>query len=192
MKEKTGNLIVVGMVILMITGGLTVLFAVVFPVDAKWNKDFESHATMAKDQATFEGMEDQIQVLWGNMNTSFKGKNLNETYSTWWYPDQTYDNSLGAQRDYFAQLLKSIQRYKQTYSKMLANGTTPTMLEDWYYKSIQNLRNEMNREGGLCWALKDAWYYNLHPTNYWLPFWMIPLYAFLSILTIGVWMKTRR
>lgn len=190
MKEYVGNRIVLALVIVMIAIPIGVYLTVVMPVDAKWNRDFESHATMAKDQATFEGMEDQIQILWDKMNTTFKGRNLNETYSTWWYPDQTYDNSLGAQRDYFDQLLKSIARYKATYAKMLSNSSQQTMLDDWYYKSIQNLRNEMNREGGLCWALKDAWYYNLHPDNYWLLPRMVVLYIPLVIVTLYVYFKS--
>jgi hypothetical protein len=64
--------------------------------------------------------------------------------------------------------------------------TNPVYLEDWYYKSIQNFRDEMKRAGGLDWAIRGAWYLNFAPEAYWLPLWLIPLEIILLIITVIV------
>jgi hypothetical protein len=58
---------------------------------------------MAMDQATLEGIEDQINVIWNQMNTTFNGYNYNTAFSSPWYWEQNYENSLAAQQDYFKQ-----------------------------------------------------------------------------------------
>lgn len=172
--------VIIATVLLVIATLVGAYLVVALPVEADYNRQFRAHAVMAKDQATFEGMEVQVLALWSNMNQSFAGRDLNTTYSTWWPPDQTYDNSLGAQRDYFAQLVRSLENYQAQHAALLKNSSSPVVLEDWYYKAIQNVRNEMGREGGLAWALKDAWYYNLHPWVYWMWVWL-PLLVVIEI-----------
>ena len=154
------------------------------PADSQYNKKFGAHVTMAHDQATFEGMKTQVMMLWKNMNDTFSGWDLDHTYSTWWYPDQTYESSLGAQRDYFTQLVISIDRYTILYQEKVLNATNPTLLEDWYYKAMSSLRDEMTREGDLDWALNGAWYLNLAPTAYWMDWWRLPLLGIFVCMAI--------
>lgn len=186
-KEKICGIICAMLIFLLIALPIVGYLFICMPADTTYNRKFRSHTVMAKDQATFEGMEEQIKVLWEEMNKTFAGEDFNATYNTWWPPDKTYDNSLCAQRDYFQQILKSIDRYQGMYEKLLNNSTNPTMLEDWYYKSISNLRNEMNREGGLDWALKNAWYLNKAPSAYWFLYWMIPLEIIIGIFAVLSW-----
>jgi hypothetical protein len=152
------------------------------PAKAQYNKLFASHVTMAYDQATFEGMKEQVLILWKQMNETFKGFDYKTTYNTPWFWEQTYDNSLAAQQDYFRQLVKRLDSYSLLHQKMVQNITNPVYLEDWYYKSIQNFRDEMKREGGLDWAIKDAWYLNFAPLAYWLWWWLVPLACILWAL----------
>ena len=170
------------MIFLAIIIPVIALFSIKFPADATYNRKFRSKVIMAKDQATFEGMETQVTALWKEMNNTFAGSDLDQTYNTWWFPDQTYDNSLAAQRDYFQQLLRSISRYELTYTKLLTNTTNPVILEDWYYKAITNLRSEMSREGDLDWAINGAWYLTFAPAAYWMNWWLIPVEAVLAIV----------
>jgi hypothetical protein len=165
------------------------IIAIVFiglPATAQYNRLFASHVTMAYDQATFEGMKQQVQILWQQMNITFSGFDYSHTYNTPWYWEQTYENSLAAQQDYFKQLTRRLDSYSELYQKMLTNMTNPVYLEDWYYKSIQNFRDEMKREGGLDWAIKGAWGLNFAPTAYWLWWWLIPLETVLVIIAIIV------
>jgi hypothetical protein len=144
------------------------------PATAEYNKLFASHVTMAYDQATFDGIRTQVNIVWTQMNTSFAGDDFSTTYNTPWYWNQNYDNSLSAQQDYFKQLNDRIDLYESTYNLQRLNNTQPTLLTDWYDKSIQNLRVEMDREGGLDWAIHDAWLLNKRPLAYWSVF----LYGF--------------
>jgi hypothetical protein len=69
---------------------------------------------------------------------------------------------------------------------MVKNMTNPVYLEDWYYKSIQNFRDEMKRAGGLDWAIKGTWYLNYAPAAYWLLWWLIPLEIVIATLAVAI------
>ena len=175
-------------IVVAIVFPIAMYFAYVMPADTTYNRDFRSHVTMAKDQSTFDGMIQQIQVLWDNMNNTFSGRDLNTTYSTWWGPDQTYDNSLGAERDYFNRLITRLTSYQTTYANMTTNGSNPILINDWYAQSIKNARSEMNREGGLDWAISGAFYLNLHPTAYWAPAYIIIVLIIMVIIGGLLWL----
>jgi hypothetical protein len=190
-KRVSAGLVVVIVIALMIATPMLFYFGVRMGADKDYNTKFGAHVTMAKDQATFEGMELQIQILYANMNSSFAGRDFNTTYSTWWGPDQTYENSLQAQADYFVQLMKSIDRYIATYDKIINSGNTTAYINDWYYQAIQNVRNEMNREGGLDWALKNAFYLNLYPTAYWMLAYIIIIEIIHGIIIVAIAITSR-
>jgi hypothetical protein len=162
------------------------VFVIKLPADAQYNRKFASRVTMAYDQATFEGMKEQVLILWSEMNETFRGFDYDHTYCSPWYWEQTYDNSLSAQQDYFKQLTRRLDSYSALYQKMSTNMTNPVYLEDWYSKSIQNFRDEMKREGGLDWAISGAWYLNFAPAAYWLLWWLIPPEIVLIIVAIVV------
>jgi hypothetical protein len=145
---------------------------------------------MAMDQATFEGIEDQINIIWKQMNTTFTGYDYNTTYSSPWYWEQNYENTLAAQQDYFRQIIRRIDSYQLAYHKMALNNTNPILVEDWYDKSINNLRTEMQREGGLDWAIKGTWLLNNAPAAYWLTWWLTPTEIILLIITIAIGVRT--
>jgi hypothetical protein len=130
---------------------------------------------MAYDQATFEGVEDQITIVWDQMNTTFNGFDYTSTYSSPWYWEQNYENSLAAQQDYLRQITRRIDQYQDAYEQIALNNTNPILVEDWYDKSVNNLRSEMQREGGLDWAIRGAWYLTYAQAAYWLLAWLIPL-----------------
>jgi hypothetical protein len=178
------KVVAISLWILVIIISVTSIVCIFLPATAEYNRKFGSHVVMAYDQATFEGMKEQVLQLWQEMNETFKDFNYAHTYGTPWYWEQTYDNSLAAQQDYFKQLTRRLDSYSELYQKMLANMTNPVYLEDWYYKSIQNFRDEMKREGGLDWAIKGAWYLNFAPAAYWIFWWLIPLIIGIVILAL--------
>jgi len=157
-----------------------------YPADVEYNRTFNCHVTMAMDQASLGGMVEQIEVLWENMNTTFDGYDLNTTYSTWWGPDQNYENSLGAQRDYFRNLVIRIRGYEATYANMTNNNTSPILVNDWYAQAVRNTRGEMNRSGGLDWAIEGAFYLHIHPLAYWTPAYVCPTMVILVLAAIWV------
>jgi len=177
------------LIALLIAIPIVAVFVVQLPAMAQYNRLFGGHVTMAMDQATFEGIEDQINIIWSQMNTTFKDFDYNQTYSSPWYWEQNYENSLAAQQDYFTQINRRMNSYKLAYQQMALNNTNPILVEDWYDKSINNLRTEMQREGGLDWAIKGAWYITYAPAAYWLMWWLIPLEValLLAIVAILIW-----
>jgi len=174
------------LIILIIITPIVAVFAVYLPAQARYNRLFGAHVTMAMDQATFEGIEDQINTVWQQMNATFNGYDYTTTYSSPWYWEQNYENSLAAQQDYFKQITRRIDSYQLAYTQMALNNTNPILVEDWYDKSINNLRTEMQREGGLDWAIKGAWYLNHAPAAYWLTWWLIPTEIALIIIIIAI------
>jgi Flp pilus assembly protein TadB len=123
------------------------------------------------------------------MNATFKDFDYNQTYSSPWYWEQNYENSLAAQQDYFTQINRRMNSYKLAYQQMAQNNTNPILVEDWYDKSINNLRTEMQREGGLDWAIRGAWFITYAPAAYWLMWWLIPLEMalLLAIVALLIW-----
>ena len=177
MRRAIGGFLIAVAVI----GTILMITMVSLPATAEYNRMFTSHITMAQDQATFDGIKTQINIIWAQMNESFAGDDFATTYNTPWYWDQNYDNSLAAQQDYFVQLVDRIDRYQSAYDKQVANSTQQTQLTDWYDTSIQNLRTEMDRAGGLDWAINGAWFLNKRPFVYW---WTLPIY--LAMGAIGL------
>jgi hypothetical protein len=90
--------------------------------------------------------------------------------------------------------MNRINSYKLAYQQMAQNNTNPILVEDWYDKSINNLRTEMQREGGLDWAIKGAWYLTYAPAAYWLTWWLTPLEIalFIVLVFIVVWTAHKR
>ena len=187
-------LVVVVLVTLLIVIPIIAVFTVQLPAAAQYNRLFAGHVTMAMDQATFEGIEDQITVIWTQMNVTFNGKDYTSTYSSPWYWEQNYENTLAAQQDYFTQINRRINSYKLAYQQMSQNNTNPILVEDWYDKSINNLRTEMQREGGLDWAIKGTWYLTYAPMAYWLTWWLTPLEILLiaTLIALLVWTAHKR
>jgi hypothetical protein len=177
------------LIALLIAIPIAAVFVVQLPATAQYNRLFGGHVTMAMDQATFEGIEDQINIIWSQMNATFKDFDYNQTYSSPWYWEQNYENSLAAQQDYFTQINRRMNSYKLAYQQMAQNNTNPILVEDWYDKSINNLRTEMQREGGLDWAIRGAWFITYAPAAYWLMWWLIPLEMalLLAIVALLIW-----
>lgn len=191
-KEKLCWRLIVLLIALAIIVPIGLFVGIVIPANWEYNKKFGSHVVMAKDQATFSGMIEQVGILWDNMNTTFTGRNFNETYNSPWYWDWTYDNSLGAQRDYFKHLMERLNNYQMQYQFLLKNNSNPIYINDWYDKSVQNMRNEMNRAGGLDWALKDAWCLTFAPMAFWSGLIDI-IYWIVTIVTgILIWIWKQR
>jgi len=67
-------------------------------------------------------------------------------------------------------------------------------VEDWYDKSINNLGTEMQREGGLDWAIKGTRYLTYASAVYWLTWWLIPIEIalFIALVFIIVWTAIKR
>ena len=143
-------------------------FGIQFPADAAYNRIFRAHVVMAYDQASFEGIKEQVLILWRNMNETFGTEDLEHIYNTPWYWEQTYDNSLKAQEDYFRKLIGRIDKQIYEANQILSGNRTILMpYNQWYQQALDSLREEMRREGGLDWAIRGAWYLKHAPLAYW-------------------------
>ena len=160
-------------------------FAIMFPADAAYNRIFKAHVVMAYDQASFEGIKEQILILWRNMNETFGTEDLEHIYNTPWYWEQTYDNSLKAQTDYFKKLVDRIDKQIYEANQILSGNRTILMpYNQWYQQALDALRQEMQREGGLDWAIWGAWYLKYAPLAYWMHILYIPIEIALVSLTM--------
>ncbi len=178
------NKVVMGVIfwILALLIGLLAVFVIMLPADAEYNRRFASHVTMAYDQASFEGVKEQVLILWAEMNKTFGTEDLDHIYSSPWYWEQTYDNSLKAQEDYFRKLIERIDKQIYEAEQILAGNRTILMpYNQWYQEALDSLRAEMKREGGLDWALRPAWYLHCAPAAYWLLWWLVPLETFFIL-----------
>ncbi len=181
MIGKVGAALCVLAVLVAVAG----VFCIDLPARKAYNDKFGSHVVMAYDQATFEGVKEQVLILWRQMNETFGTDNLEHIYNTPWPWKQTYDNSLAAQRDYLARLVERIDKQIYESEEILAGNRTILMpYNQWYQEALDSLREEMQREGGLDWAIRGAWYLHYAPTAYWLYWWLVPLVLFLFILGV--------
>lgn len=60
------------LVVLLVAVPVVAVLGVYLPARAQYSRLFGGHVTMAMDQATFEGIEDQINTVWNQM-TTFNG-----------------------------------------------------------------------------------------------------------------------
>jgi len=72
------------LIILLIAIPIIAVFTIHLPATARYNRLFGGHVTMAMDQATFEGIEDQINIIWNQMNATFSGYDYNTIKGAWY------------------------------------------------------------------------------------------------------------
>jgi hypothetical protein len=139
---------------------------------------------MAYDQATFEGMQTQVLVVWSQMNKTFADYDFATTYNTPWYWEQNYENTLAANQGYMRSLVDRLNETIKEKGQILAgNKTIMVPYNSWYQQMLEGFRNESKREGGLDWAINGAWFLSFAPTAFWLWWWVIPLETALVVAT---------
>lgn len=180
-------------VCLMIAFPVAYVFIGVVPANATYNRKFASHVTMAYDQATFEGMLTQINIVWEEMNKTFEGFNFETTYNTWWYPDQTYDNSLAATVDYFVALTSRLKS-TITEKEQILNGSKTIVIpyNQWYQITLEGFRNESRREGGLDWVIRPAWFLSFAPLAYYAFAAIFGMDSIICIIMIAVLLEIEK
>jgi len=182
-KKLTVCILLVALVIII---PVVALFGIYLPAVATYNKLFGSHVTMAYDQATFEGMKTQVQIIWTQMNKTFADFDYPTTYNSPWYWEQNYENSLAANQDYFRNLIDRLDETIQEKDQILAgNKTILIPYNQWYQQTLEGFRNESKREGGLDWAINGAWFLTFAPMAYWVWWWVAPLEViFIALILI--------
>lgn len=187
MRKQTLNVVRISLPVLAIAILFVVIMGISLPANAQYNRIFKSKDTMLMDQATFEGMKVQLDLLWNQMNTTFSGYNFEFTYNNPWYWLQTYDNSLKAQEDYFRQLRSRFDEAIAEKNVILAgNKTILGPYSQWYQQTLDSLRAEMKREGGVTWVIFGAWYLHFAP----LAFWSLYLLLGIDIPILLIWVYT--
>ncbi len=142
-------------------------FFIVLPADLAYQNKFGSYVQLAYEQSSFEGIVQEVNMIWRNMNESWP-TGRDQVYNSPWPWDKTRENSLNAQDRYFSKLLLRTQQYLVQWQaiqsgKMIVTG-------DWYDGAIKNLRTEMKIGGGLAWAIRGAFYLSFYPLAYWIGF----------------------
>jgi len=181
--------IAITLTILIFIVSVLAYFAVFFTPITQYNETFASHATMAYDQSTFEGMREQILIIWVNMNQTFGTENQRNIYNTWWPPDQTYENSLVAENDYFRNIIARLDQTITEKEQILSgNKTILVPYSQWYQQTLASFREETKREGGLLWAIDGAYFQTFAPMAYHWIWWLMPLEGIIIVLAFVAWL----
>lgn len=162
---------------------ITMHFTICLPIYLEYHKEYGAHKVMAYNQATFEGIEEQITIIQNKINETFYGRDYDTIYNSPWWWHCHYARSLQAQVDYLEQIQNRIDSYISDYASMKGN-TSKTYLKDWYDESINNLRTEMKEHGGLDWILNDAWLLTFYPNVYWTPY--IGWAVFIALIIVAI------
>lgn len=189
--ERWQGSVVIALIILGVAFPIAAHFVIAVPVGATYNRLFRSNAIMLDDMATFEGMQTQLNKLQRVTESAFVGLDPNETFDTPWYWDFTYDHSLQAQYDYYNQLnVRFDEAILEKNQILTGEKVILSPYAQWYQETLESLRDEIRREGGILWVTKNAWFLYNHPIAYWL----ITIDATLGLLLflVGVYVVSRK
>ncbi len=166
---------------LMLGASVAFYFTVNYPADAAYNRKLGTYVTVATQSGSLQKSWDSINTFKANMYEVFpKDKfDYNNTFNV--IPifglegDLIWENSLGAQEDYFISI---DQRMGQDIDRVLGNvsviGVTQQSL-------LYDLRNELNSYGGMDWVVRPAFYIHYHPMAYWSA-WYYALFALIALI----------
>jgi hypothetical protein len=190
-------LIVVGIMIIPIA-----YFAIDLQADTAYAKTFKGQNAMIPFAGSFEDLKGYINIIWVQMNTTFGTANHQTIYSTWWGPDQSYDNSLAATDQWIRNFNTRLDGAIQQWNTMKSNGTTSIYVtgigmmsaNDWYSNQLSTLVNKTEEGGGVCWVIEGAYYKEFYPAAYYQWMWEVPLLLTLwivgIILVIKAWIDS--
>jgi hypothetical protein len=148
--------------------------------NSEFYRVFAFHEQMIYNQSTLEGIESQILAIWQEMNRTWPDVNKwNTTWNTFWFPDQTYGNSLMAENDYLGNTVRRID--KAMMDMQTANETDSTLIpyEQYYQQTVQN---ETQNLGDLFHSIRGVWYLQFAPLANWI--WGLEV-LWIIVLTIG-------
>jgi len=200
-KSKQGN----GGSILMGAGAMCIIaifivagvsyFAVSLPAQVQYNKAFGGQISITIDQPSISGMSTNLMKLWLTMNATFPGDHT-QIYNSYWYWDQTPDNTIASEDRYFRSEIGRLNNYTAQYNAYVKSGQNIVIglpLTDWYDKVTNNSRHELQRNGGLDWAIQGAWYLKYAPAAYFLPYYVAAISAILFLAgVILLWVGNSR
>jgi hypothetical protein len=162
-------------------------FVVAVPVDTKFNQLFKGQAIMLDDMATFEGMKQQLKRIRDHTEQEFAGFDPQNTFDTPWYWGFTYDRSLQAQYDYYTQLDTRFDEAIFEKNQILSGEKVIlSPYAQWYQETLESLRDEIRREGGILWVTEHAWYLHKYPVVYWFGWIYIGLWVICGVSAVYV------
>lgn len=193
MKSIVGYTIALSLLAILIASSANAIFNIYIPLDFEYKKQFGSNIKLIERQTTFQGVREQLEIYQGNIDRYFK-EDHNTIYKSdpLFYWSITWDNSLDAQDEYIQTIFDRIDSYQRQYDSMVAGNNT-AMLEDWYDKSLINLKSKWidypdrdNYITQLDYVSHDAWVLRVKPEAYWYPYQWLALFFTTVITMVGL------
>jgi len=128
-------------------------------VDARYRRAIGSFSENARDAASFELMRDYLVKTRARMVAAGL---VSSDCGRAWYWERTPDWCMQYQYEYLDALINRTDFYIDRVS----SGNI-SQFSDVYEQMINNMRNEMTRNGPLDWVANPAWYLKYAPNYYW-------------------------
>ena len=189
MKTNTAAAIVLVLIASAFVAPIVGYFAINLPAEVQYNRTFGGQISITIDQPTTSGMAHGLRIIWAQMNTTFGTSNHGTIYGNGWYWGQTPDNSLASEDRYFSSEIQRLDNYTAAYAEYQKAGVktvTGLPLIDWYTQIVNNSRHELQRNGGLDWAIEPAWMLKTNPLAYWDWFYFAAYAAVAVVLALVV------
>ena len=158
------------MIALTIIIPLDFYFTVELPAQVAYSNALGSKITMLYDAGSIADFYNRSHELRVAMEAEFAGYNTSKLHMNWMPWDQTNENTV-------AENIRWVRDFEEgrclnNYQDLLAikNGTKTilTPYGAWEQQTVEGMRNESKRTGGVAWAVYGAWFQVYQPYCFWL------------------------
>jgi len=160
-------------------------FNIDLPANLAYNRALGSKVTMLYDAGSIYDFYNRTEELRLAIETEFTGHNTSKLYANWLPWDQIPENTVTENLRWVSGFELRCWKY---YDEQLAieNGSKSIMypFSTWEQQTIQGLRNESKRAGGVVWAAEGAWY-QVHASGYYMlhhQFWYFGLWDVICLI----------
>ena len=191
------------MIVLVIAIPVYFYFNVELPSQIAYGRALGSKVTMLYDAGGIYDFYNRTKELRIAMEAEFAGLDTTTVHADWRPWNQVPENTVAENIRWVGSFE---ERCKYNYEDMLAikNGskTILTPYGAWEQQTIEGMRNESKRAGGVVWATYGAWYQVHQPYCFWLhnALWyfgwfdllwglcliLAIIFGFLSLVTLGI------
>ena len=157
------------MIVLLIVIPIYFYFNVELPSQIAYGKALGSKVTMLYDASSVYDFYNRTKELRIAIEAEFAGLDLATIHVDWLPWNQVPENTVAENVRWVAGFE---ERCKYNYEDMLAiKNSSKTILMpygSWEQQTIEGMRNESKRAGGVVWAVQGAWYQVHQPYCFWL------------------------
>ena len=162
-------------------------FNIDLPANLAYNRALGSKVAMLYDAGSIYDFYNRTHELKQALENEFADYNTNSLYANWLPWDQIPENTVAENIRWVSTFETRCCRY---YDEQLAieNGSKTIMypFSTWEQATIQGLRNESKRAGGVVWTAEGAWY-QVYASGYYMlhhQFWYFGLWDVIWLICL--------